>query len=226
MDKYLSIITNFGCHYSCPYCIVKNNHIDIPKTTIGGLDKLVENIRKYDCNWVSLSGGGDPLYDTWSNSAWWGLLFNIVPSDVNLELHTSYLDVPAHLATKFNRIVYHCRKIDDLFKIERFMMEYTLSGQKTRAVFVVTEDFTPKLIDEIAAIVKHNPNIDELSFRQMVDKNYQTTHYCEDYLKAGHQKDWWYIEQNDYNIYYAENEVKFRYEDFCARNLSGSVTDA
>ena len=21
-DKYLSVITNFGCHYSCPYCIV------------------------------------------------------------------------------------------------------------------------------------------------------------------------------------------------------------
>lgn len=25
-DKYLSVITNFGCHYSCPYCIVKNNY--------------------------------------------------------------------------------------------------------------------------------------------------------------------------------------------------------
>ena len=35
-DKYLSVITNFGCHYSCPYCIVKNNHLNIPKTTIHG----------------------------------------------------------------------------------------------------------------------------------------------------------------------------------------------
>lgn len=25
-DKYISIITNFGCHYTCPYCIVKNNN--------------------------------------------------------------------------------------------------------------------------------------------------------------------------------------------------------
>jgi hypothetical protein len=48
----------------------------------------------------------------------------------------------------------------------------------------------------------------------MVGPNYETTHYCEDYLKAGHQKDWWYIEQCDYNIYYAENEVKFKFEDF------------
>ena len=29
MDKYLSIITNFGCHYNCPYCIVKNNNLKI-----------------------------------------------------------------------------------------------------------------------------------------------------------------------------------------------------
>ena len=34
MDKYLSIITNFGCHYNCPYCIVKNNNLHIPKTTL------------------------------------------------------------------------------------------------------------------------------------------------------------------------------------------------
>ena len=27
MDKYLSIITNFGCHYKCPYCIVKENNL-------------------------------------------------------------------------------------------------------------------------------------------------------------------------------------------------------
>lgn len=213
-NRYLSIITNFGCHYSCPYCIVKNNNIDIPKTTVGGLDKLVENIRKYDCNWVSISGGGDPLYNTWHNSAWWGKLFNIIPDNVNLELHTSYLDPPTHMTHKFDRIVYHCHKPEDLFYITRFSRDLRQPYQRTRAVFVVTEDFTPKLIDEIAAIAKYNPNIDELSFRQMVDKNYEVTHYCEDYLRAGHQKDWWYIEQNDYNIYYAENEVKFKYEDF------------
>lgn len=40
-DKYLSVITNFGCHYSCPYCIVKNNHLNIPKTTIHGLIKIL-----------------------------------------------------------------------------------------------------------------------------------------------------------------------------------------
>lgn len=220
-NRYLSIITNFGCHYSCPYCIVKNNNIDIPKTTVGGLDKLVENIRKYDCNWVSISGGGDPLYEWVYNTDWWSELFYMIPDDIKLELHTSYLDPPTHMTHKFDRIVYHCHKPEDLFYITRFSRDLRQPYQRTRAVFVVTENFTPKLIDEIAAIAKYNPNIDELSFRQMVDKNYDVTHYCEDYLKAGHQKDWWYIEQNDYNIYYAENEVKFKYEDFRRKVSNG-----
>ena len=48
-DKYLSVITNFGCHYSCAYCIVKNNHLNIPKTTIHGLNNLFSEIVKNRC---------------------------------------------------------------------------------------------------------------------------------------------------------------------------------
>lgn len=121
-DKYLSVITNFGCHYSCPYCIVKNNHLNIPKTTIHGLNNLFSEIVKNRCNWVSLSGGGDVF----------------------------------------------CANSED---------------------------------------------IDELSFRQMVDNHYRETYYCHDYLKAGHKKLWWYIEQNDYNLYYCQNHVYTEYKN-------------
>lgn len=40
--RYMSIITNFGCHYKCPYCIVKENNLHIPRTTLAGLDNLEE----------------------------------------------------------------------------------------------------------------------------------------------------------------------------------------
>lgn len=60
-DKYISVITNFGCHYSCPYCIVRNNNLQIPKSTVEGLDFLENEIKRNQCDWVSLSGGGDPL---------------------------------------------------------------------------------------------------------------------------------------------------------------------
>lgn len=46
MKKYLSIITQFGCHYTCPCCIVKNNNIDIKPTTIESLDLVEKQLKK------------------------------------------------------------------------------------------------------------------------------------------------------------------------------------
>ena len=46
----------------------------------------------------------------------------------------------------------------------------------------------------------------------MVDNHYQETYYCYDYLKAGHKKLWWYIEQNDYNLYYCQNKIYTEYK--------------
>lgn len=208
MNKYLSIITNFGCHYSCPYCIVRENNLHIPQTTIYGLDKLNDAIIKNQCNWVSISGGGDPLFQYQKHQDWYQHLFNIVPSDIKLEMHTSYITNNLFPYEKFDRVVYHVRDYNDLDKIKR------RGDQIVRVVFVVSANFTPELIDSIARKVQLNSNIDELSFRQMVDNNYQVTHYCQDYLEAGHQKAWWYIKQNDYNLYYCENQISYIYEDF------------
>ena len=107
----------------------------------------------------------------------------------------------------WNRIVYHLNTFAQLYSIPKRYDEIV------RVVFVVTADFTPALIDKIAAVVEENYNIDELSFRQMVDENYQATDYCRDYLRACHKKKWWYIEHNDYNPHYAENQIvtKFKY---------------
>lgn len=81
-------------------------------------------------------------------------------------------------------------------------------------VYVVTEDFSLQDIMDIALYVKNSDQIDELSFRQLVDNNYLAQNYLADYLKLGHRKLWHYIEQNDYNLYYAENKVSYRYKDF------------
>ena len=209
MSKYLSVITNFGCHYECPYCIVRENNLHIPKTTLDGLKNLREEIVRNDCDWVSVSGGGDPLYDFHLHSDWQIKFLESVPPNVNTELHTSYLDKPIIAYALFDRVVYHLRDLASIAQVKRYV-----NGQRVRVVFVVTENFTPELIDEIVEAVKRNDNIDELSFRQMVDSHYQATHYCEEYLQAGHKKDWYYIEQDDYNLYYCENKVYTRFEDF------------
>jgi hypothetical protein len=156
---------------------------------------------------VSVSGGGDPLHRYESNKEWFRKFFRNIPRGVKTELHTSYINCLDEVYAPYDRVVYHLRDVIDIDLIIR------KNGQIVRVVFVVTEDFTPELIAYIARKVKDSPCIDELSFRQMVDGNYNTTHYCEEFLKQGHKKDWYYIEQYDYNIYYAENKTFNRYED-------------
>lgn len=216
MDKYLSIITNFGCHYKCPYCIVKNNKIDVPKTTVEGLKLLARSIWDNDCNIVSVSGGGDPLFKYGHPSSpevekWWReLLITLVSLDIPLEVHTSYAASygARQVAKHSKRMVYHLHSIEDLYMVSRF------ANELVRVVFVVTDDMSEVTLDFIADCVSKNPGIDELTFRQRVDKDYKVSYHLHDYLKDGHKKKWWYVEQYDYNLYYAENRVYEKYSDF------------
>lgn len=206
MDKYLSVITNFGCHYSCPYCIVKNNNLKIPQSTVGGLDRLEEEIKNNQCNWVSLSGGGDPLWDIEKNIDWYErFLFIVMTNGIRIELHISLVNKEYAPYSFFDRVVYHLHSFEQLKTIKR------TDDEIVRVVFVITENFTEDLINRITVYCHNSYEIDELSFRQMIDDHYQETDYCKDYLKVGHKKLWWYIEQNDYNLYYCENKVYTKY---------------
>lgn len=207
MDKYISVITNFGCHYSCPYCIVKNNNLQIPKSTIEGLDSLEEEIRKNQCNWVSISGGGDPLWNFENNIEWYKRFFEITDeAGVYTELHTSLPNLDAAPYSCSERVVFHLHDFEQLKSIRRTNKEIV------RVVFVVTENFTEDLINRIAVYCHNSDDIDELSFRQMVNNHYKETDYCREYLREGHQKLWWYIEQCDYNLYYCENKIYTEYK--------------
>lgn len=216
MDKYLSIITNFGCHYKCPYCIVKENNLYIPETTIEGLRELDNVFKETGSNIISISGGGDPLHNYDKHFDWYRELFKwsrehnekyhskLIP--VPIEMHTSYMtDETSFPFYDCYRVVYHANTIDEMKKIRR------TGNEKVRVVYVVTENFTLENIMDIANYVKNSEQIDELSFRQFVDNHYKTKFYLHDYLKLGHKKLWWYIEQNDYNLYYVENEIYTEY---------------
>ena len=84
--KYMSVITNFGCHYKCPYCIVKENNLHIPKTTVAGLDNLRKSLKENGCNIISLSGGGDPLHEYDKHIEWYRKFFGITQN------HRVYFD--------------------------------------------------------------------------------------------------------------------------------------
>lgn len=207
--KYLSIITNFGCHFKCPYCIVKTNGINVPETTIKGLDALKDAVTFTRANIISVSGGGDPLYEYPKHKAYYKKLFELCEEmDIPLEMHTSYTNMKKFPYDKCHRVVYHLRNVFQLQEIKRH------GNEIVRAVFVVTEDFNREKIFEIADYVQqHHKNIDELTFRQMVGKDYRTMNYCEDILKERHKELWWYVEQNDYNPYYVNGDIYYKFSD-------------
>lgn len=205
--KYLSIITNFGCHWRCPYCIVKNNYIDVPATTLSSLDKLEAAAKFEKAEAISVSGGGDPLFEYENHKKYYGRLFRICRDmKLPLEMHTSYIESEFPYERCY-RVVYHLHDFDQLTKIVRHGKEIV------RVVFVVTKKFKPELIDQIADFVENSDIIDELSFRQMVDKNYHVRNYCHEYLLEGHQKRWWYVEQADYNSYFVNGTIHYQFSD-------------
>lgn len=202
-NKILSIITNFGCHGKCPYCIVRENGIDVPATTLDDLDNLELYLKKYNSKLVSVSGGGDPLHNFNQHEDWYDKLFGILKSnDCKLEVHTSYLPHE----TTFNydaceRVVYHLREIEQLYDIRKV-------DEIVRVVYVVTDKLSLKDIITIANFVDDSDQIDELSFRQMVDSNYISQYYNHEELIYGHKHNLWhYIKQNDYNLYYVEGKI-------------------
>jgi hypothetical protein len=187
--------------------VVKNNHINVPRTTLESLNLLEAAVNLEQATIISVSGGGDPLHNYLRHTDYYSKLYHLCQKmNLPLEMHTSYIesDFPYEIC---HRVVYHLRYVDDLPKVRRH------GNEIVRVVFVATEDLTRDLIDDIASFVEYRDDIDELSFRQMVDKDYQVTTYCQEYLRLGHKKRWWYIEQNDYNTYYVEGKLYYKYSD-------------
>lgn len=211
--KYVSIITNFGCHYTCPECIVRNNGLKMSETdNFSTQEPLNKVLCKERPEWVSVSGGGDPLFhwkDHWS--FYEGLFHTAERRNVKLEMHTSYLpdspEVQDFPLNWFERVVYHVHKFDDLLHVERKF------GEKVRVVFVVDDNMTEQDVLFIAGYVAGSGEIDELSFRQRVDENYKETYHLHELLTKYHKKLWWYITQSDYNLYFHNGRVYTKYTD-------------
>lgn len=63
MNGHYSVITNFGCHWTCPYCIVKKTGLNVPVTDMQATLKTISRESEHHpMKFLSFSGGGDPLF--------------------------------------------------------------------------------------------------------------------------------------------------------------------
>lgn len=210
----LSILTNFGCHFACSYCVYRDNKINIPFTNIDtfGWIQLEEELKKHKGEEVSISGGGDPLYnyDESNNRAFYDKLFALLKKyDCKLELHTSIFN-PRFPYDNCERVVFHFT-VPNQIKMLYYTDRLICLPSKVRVVYVVQEHYTRHLINEIVKEVLACEEITELSFRQMIKADGTTDYTLYDYLKEGHMKDWYYIEQQDYNEYFVQDHLEREY---------------
>lgn len=213
MNSMLSILTNFGCHWGCRYCVYRENGINIPHTDYRtfGWEELEEELKKHKGELISISGGGDPLYNCNGEKSkkFYEKLFELTDKyDCRIELHTSILeqDFPYD---KFERVVFHLTMPTQINLINNRIFKLP---EYVRVVYVVQDYYTNGLIIQIARLVNDSRNaVNELSFRQMINEKGQTEYYCHDFLKENHTKLWYYIEQKDYNEYFVHNHIEREY---------------
>ena len=207
----LSILTNFGCHWGCRYCVYRENGIKIPKTDsyTFGWEELEYELKSHIGELVSISGGGDPLYNYDKNKDFYIKLFNLLKKyDCRLEMHTSML-IESFPYDRCERVVFHLTMPTQISLINNRLFKLP---KLVRVVYVVQDYYNIALINEITKNVnEYNNDVNELSFRQMIDSNGETKYYCHDFLKSWHKVHWYYIEQCDYNEYFVQDHIEKEY---------------
>jgi len=200
--KNISIITDFGCNRNCWYCVWKNHSLNFQKKIETNWKKVEEFLIKYNrLNKVSISGGGDPLYDYNKNCQWWNSLFSICNKiEMKIDIHTREKIYDDGFWQQINRCVFSCDKLENT-DIDFF--NYVSKLAFLRLACVITKDTTENQIDTLISFATKN-NI-ELTFKQLHgfsdDNNFNK--FKKIYLNS------FFLEDGDYNIYFMPNNIEY-----------------
>ncbi|MFW6247375.1 MAG: hypothetical protein ACOC22_04380 [bacterium] len=209
----ISIITNFGCYNNCWYCIWKKHSLkDTPQVTNWGkLEEFFHIYKKYlkpigEIPKVSVSGGGDPLYQFTKNKDWWDKLFKLASKHkISIDIHTREILQDPGFWKNINRCVFSSDDLAEDKKFLDFVNEYT----KLRICHVATEYSTDKKIKEYIDYknvnncqftVKELSGFDDKGRYKEICEKYKDEVYCLDY--------------GDYNLYFMPNSTITRKFDF------------
>jgi organic radical activating enzyme len=194
----LSIITNFGCKYQCNYCIWKNTKFLTDKYD-QKFHRFWENknwlkaFYKFATPTISISGGGDPMFDYERNLDFWKFLDK---HDFEYDIHTSdpmiFLLHPQFKHLK--KIVYHLKNVESI------PVNITHCTHKNIRITVVA-DFVAKNESYLNEIEQKFPVNWEFSYRQLYEKDqpYRDLSLFKNVIKR--RKNSKFIENGDYNLY-------------------------
>ena len=201
-----SIITNFGCHWKCKYCITKQ--VNIPLTNISQVINTVKNLK--NIKFLSISGGGDPLYNIFENDKvieFYKTLSGFCKDkSIEFKLHTSYISSEYNeIFNLFDRVVFHVDLTKEFYYFLNKIKDLDIISKK-RIVYVGTKDTILTDIMGVALFCKEN-NI-EFSVRQEILENFTPSNYLSEELSMLQKINLiHYTTQNDYNNYIVNDKI-------------------
>lgn len=205
ISSNLSIITNFGCERNCWYCIWKNHQL---RYTYKPTDwDKIRNFLNYNyIKRLSVSGGGDCLYNYDKNLNWWINLFEIKKEfDLYLSIHTRKMIYNKSFLSKIDKYVYSFDKIEE---IDRKYLNFLMNlGLNIRLVNVPNKFSKMSDIEKMISIRK-DLNI-QFTIKKLVGFKDNDIY---NKLKKKYPKEY-FLDEGDYNIYFMpDNKI---YNSFC-----------
>ena len=194
----ISVITNFGCKTGCWYCIWKDHPLKGIKLETDW-SKLEEFLSRYkDKGKVSVSGGGDCLFDYDKYKPWWDKFFSLAEKfNLLVDIHSREKFINRSFWAKVNRCVISSDVLDDCVSYLLYLIDRT----KIRLVHVVTANTTEKDIKRylefsrwsgcqftMKQLSKYNDNGNYKMFSRMFPDVFS-------------------LDEGDYNIYFMPNNT-------------------
>lgn len=189
----ISIITNFGCKFNCWYCIWKHHRLKDTNVKTDWVKLEAFLLKHIEKGKVSVSGGGDPLYNYAENKDWWKKLFDICSKlGIKVDLHTREKYFDKSFLSNINRYAFSSDKLEDDLEHLETLTKYT----NVRIIHVVTKNTTDKVIEDYLKFQEASGC--QFTIKQLAkyDDNGRYKEICEKYPNI------YKLDTKDYNIYY------------------------
>lgn len=189
----ISVITNFGCHAKCWYCIWKGHRLEnVSLETDWG--KLIDFLVAYkDKGKVSVSGGGDCLYHYDKYKPWWDKFLRITTSlRMLVDVHSREKFINDEFWNNINRLVFSSDNLSDDLEF----LEYITKRVKLRITHLATANTTDAMIDDYISYSQKTGC--QFTVKQLV--GYSDNDRYKEIMHKYPQL--FFLDAGDYNLYY------------------------
>lgn len=203
----ISIITNFGCNKNCWYCIWKDHPLKKEFSDIN-YKLLDEFLCTSNATKVSLSGGGDPLYNYFGNLKFWKYIINRTKEiGLRLDVHTREALPKQNFWRKH---INRCSFSSDSLNEDREKLTYISWLTLLRIVHVVTQKTTFRMIDEYLDFQRKIGTGCQFTIKELVGFDDNGMYYK---IKK-YYPELFALDSGDYNIYFMpDNSIKTKFLD-------------